>query len=125
LRKDEDEGFVEIFKELEGKIYDMYFEASEEEFEWIDYLYQHGTPLGINANLAKEYIKYLTNSRLKAIGLKIIYPGVSKNPIPWINNWLHFGSTEGALQEIESVDYKSGALEMSDVDYSKFFKENE
>jgi len=125
LRKNDEEGFTEIFKSCESQIYDMYFQASEEEFEWIDYLMQHGSPLGINANIAKEYIKYLTNNRLKAIGLRIIYPGVSKNPVPWINNWLHFGSTEGALQEIESIDYKSGALSMGDVDYSKFFKFNE
>jgi len=117
LRKNDDEGFAETIEKLTPKIYDMYFEASEEEFEWIDFLYQHGTPLGINQNIAKEYIKYLTNLRLKAIGLKSIYPGSNKNPITWINKWLNFGSSEGALQELENIDYATGSIEMEDVDF--------
>jgi ribonucleoside-diphosphate reductase beta chain len=122
LRKNEEEGFVEIFEKLTPKIYDMYFEASEEEFEWIDFLYQHGTPLGINQNIAKEYIKYLTNLRLRAIGLKSIYPGSNKNPITWINKWLNFGSSEAALQEIEAVDYQSGGIVMEDVNFKEISK---
>jgi ribonucleotide reductase beta subunit family protein with ferritin-like domain len=122
LRKNEEEGFKEIFEEITPQIYDMYFEASEEEFEWIDYLYQKGCPLGINQNIAKDYIKYLTNLRLKAIGLKSIYPGNNKNPITWINKWLNMGSTEGALQEIENIDYQTGAIQMEDVDYKKIME---
>jgi ribonucleoside-diphosphate reductase beta chain len=122
LRKNDEEGFKEIFEEITPQIYDMYFEAAEEEFEWIDYLYQKGCPLGINQNIAKDYIKYLTNLRLKAIGLKTIYPGSTKNPINWINKWLNFGSSESALQEIESIDYQSGGLIMEDVDYKKLME---
>ncbi len=119
LRKDPEEGFQEIFEKITPKIYDMYFEASEEEFEWIDFLYQHGTPLGINQNIAKEYVKYLTNLRLRAIGLKSIYPGSNKNPIQWINKWLNFGSSEAALQEIEAVDYQTGGILMEEIDFKK------
>jgi ribonucleoside-diphosphate reductase beta chain len=124
LRKNEEEGFSDIIKKLEPKIYDMYFEASEEEFEWIDFLYQHGTPLGINENIAKEYIKYLTNLRLRAIGMKSIYPGSNKNPITWINKYLNLGSAESALQEIESVDYQTGGIIMEDVSYKEIFRKS-
>ena len=122
LRKNDEEGFKDTIEKLTPKIYDMYFEASEEEFEWIDFLYQHGTPLGINQNIAKEYIKYLTNLRLRAIGLKSIYPGSTKNPITWINKWLNFGSSESALQEVEAVDYQTGGIIMEDVDYGEVMK---
>lgn len=117
LRKDEEEGFTEIWKELETWIYDFYWKISEEEMEWIDHIFQHGSPLGLNPDIAKEYIKYITNTRLKAIGLKIIYPGSYKNPISWINKYLNLGASEGALQETESVDYASGRIIMEDVDF--------
>jgi len=123
LRKNEEEGFVEIFKELTPWIYDHYFKVSEEEFEWIDYLYSTGCPLGINQNIAKEYIKYLTNLRLRSIGLKSIYPGSNKNPITWINKYLNFGSSESALQEIESIDYQTGGIIMEDVNFKKIHQE--
>jgi ribonucleoside-diphosphate reductase beta chain len=122
LRKDDKEEFTEIFKDLEPEIYDMYFEASEEEFEWIDFLFQHGSPLGLNPEIAKEYIRYITNTRLKAIGMKIIYPGSYKNPITWVNKYINLGSSEGALQESEAVDYKSGGIIMEDVDFDTIWK---
>ena len=120
LKNDPEEGFQEAFKKMEPKIYDMYFEASEEEFEWIDYLYQHGHPLGINENIAKAYIKYVTNLRLRNIGLKIIYPGETKNPITWINKYLSMDASETALQEIENSEYKQGGIEMEHISGEDF-----
>jgi len=110
LRKDESEGFTEAFKEVTPQIYDMYWTACEEECEWIDLLYSKGSVLGMNATIGKQYIKYLTNQRLKAIGLRPIYPEITRNPIPWVEKWLEFSKIEGALQEEEAIDYKVGAI---------------
>ena len=110
LRKDEEEGFTKAWKEVEAKIYDMYWTACEEECEWTEYLYSKGSVLGMNAEIGKQYIKYLTNQRLKAIGLRPIYPDVTRNPIPWVEKWLQFSKIEGALQEEEAIDYKVGAI---------------
>lgn len=111
LRKDESEGFVEIWKSLESKIYDMFWKACEEECEWTEHLYSKGSILGMNAEIGKQYIKYLTNQRLKAIGLRPIYPEINRNPIPWVEKWLEFSKIEGALQEEEAIDYKMGAID--------------
>jgi len=110
LRKDESEGFTEAFKEVTPQIYDMYWTACEEECEWTDLLYSKGSVLGMNATIGKQYIKYLTNQRLKAIGLRPIYPEITRNPIPWVEKWLEFSKIEGALQEEEAIDYKVGAI---------------
>jgi len=110
LRKDEDEGFTQAWKEVESKIYDMYWTASEEECEWTDLLYSKGSILGMNSQIGQHYIKYLTNQRLKAIGLRPIYPDIQRNPIPWVEKWLQFSKIEGALQEEEAIDYKVGAI---------------
>ena len=110
LRKDEEEGFTQAWKEVESKIYDMYWTASEEECEWTDLLYSKGSILGMNSQIGQQYIKYLTNQRLKAIGLRPIYPEIQRNPIPWVEKWLQFSKIEGALQEEEAIDYKVGAI---------------
>ena len=110
LRKDDEEGFTVIWEELESTIYDMYWTASEEEFKWTELLYSKGSPLGINAEIGKQYIKYLINIRLKAIGLRPLYPEINRNPIPWVEKWLQFSKIEGALQEEEAIDYKMGAI---------------
>ncbi len=110
LRKDESEGFTEVWKEVEAQIYDMYWKASKEELEWTESLYSKGSTLGMNAEIGKQYIKYLTNVRLKAIGLRPIYPEITRNPIPWVEKWLQFSKIEGALQEEEAIDYKVGAI---------------
>ena len=110
LKKDGSEGFVEAWEELESKIYDMFWKVSEEECEWTDLLYSKGSILGMNAEIGKQYVKYLTNQRLKAIGLRSIYPEIDRNPIPWVEKWLQFSKIEGALQEEEAIDYKFGAI---------------
>ncbi len=110
LKKDETEGFVEAWKEIQSQVYDMYWKACEEECEWVEHLYSKGSTLGLNAEIGKQYIKYLTNQRLKAIGLRPIYPEINRNPIPWVEKWLEFSKIEGALQEEEAIDYKVGAV---------------
>ncbi len=123
LKKDPE--FKDIWTEVTSKVYDMYFEASEEEFEWADYLFSQGSVLGMNAEIGKLYIKYLTNQRLKAIGLKPIYPEVNKLPIPWVNKYINLGTTETSLQESEAVDYIVDPLvgEIDDIDFNKMYKE--
>ena len=120
MRKDDSEGFTEIFKEVTPEIYDMYWKACEEECEWTDLLYSEGSLLGLNAEIGKQYIKYLVNQRLKAIGLRPIYPEMTRNPIPWVEKWLEFSKIEGALQEEEAIDYKMGAINHNiDTDNAK------
>jgi len=127
LARNEDEGFSEIFKEVESEIYDMYKEAVEQEFEWADYLYSKGGIIGMNAQITKDYLKYICNRRLKAIGLKHIFPSHTKNPIPWINSWIEEAEIEDTPQETEITDYVQGGIDMGDdiddlSEYSDIFK---
>jgi len=123
LRKIDSEGFVEIFKEMEDEIIQMYQYAVEEEFEWADFLYSKGSVIGLNNIMIKDYLRYCTNLRMKAIGLKPMFPGYTKNPLPWIEAWINESSTEGTPQEDESTDYLSGAIDVNEeTDYNKFKK---
>ena len=100
-----EKAFKDIWQEVIPEVYDMYFEASEEEFEWADHLYQYGGIMGMNAEIGKQYIKYLTNQRLRAIGLKPIYPEIQENPVKWTNKYINVHNVETSLQESEATDY--------------------
>lgn len=115
--------FKDVWHELVPKVYDMYFEASEEEFSWADELFKHGSIMGMNAEIGKMYIKFLTNKRLQAIGLKPIYPEIKKNPLPWIRKYLDYSLFEKALQESEEIDYKLDPInyEKDNVTYEEIF----
>lgn len=120
LKKSSEEGFVDIFAELEETVINMYKQAAEEEIEWAQYLFQYGAVIGLNAKILEDYVKYLTNQRLKAIGYSAIYD-VHKNPIPWIQKYLTESKIEGAPQEQESTDYARGQVDNTqEVNYNFF-----
>lgn len=122
LRDVPDEGFQDTVKECEEFVFQMYRDAAEEEMEWIQYIFKDGSMIGLNTEILTLYMKYLTNQRLKIIGLPYIFEKV-QNPITWINRWIS-GSTEVqvAPQETEIESYVIGALKQADenADYSDF-----
>jgi len=97
--------FEKVFKRLNSWIYDAYFEAQEESFEWADHLFSKGNLPGMNAEISKQYTKYLVNQRLLALGLKPINPEVKTNPIKWSSKYINLHTVETSLQESEAVDY--------------------
>ena len=58
----------------------MFKLAAEEEMQWADYLFKDGSMLGLNADILKKYMMFLTNSRMKAISLYPIFDKTN-NPI--------------------------------------------
>jgi ribonucleoside-diphosphate reductase beta chain len=113
FKQREDEGFVSIMQEMNAEIYQMYSDAYNEEAEWIEYLFSQGSILGYNAEIAKEYLKYIINRRLKAIGQPIMFSGCSTNPIPWIESYINMDGVEVLPQEGEITNYISGGVDNS------------
>jgi ribonucleoside-diphosphate reductase beta chain len=121
LRTEESEGFVQVAKDCEELVYNMYKDAAKEEQEWAEYLFSNGSMLGLNAEILTKYMKWLTNRRLRGIGLKHIFDNTS-NPISWITNWTESGAIQEAPQETEKESYLIGTFkqDMGDADYSEF-----
>ncbi len=121
LRNEESEGFVEVARECEPIVYKMFEDATKEEVEWANYLFKDGSLLGLNAEILTQYMKWLTNQRMKAIGLKPMFEQ-SKNPINWMNNWVDSKSVQVAPQESEIESYVVGSLknDMEETDLSNF-----
>jgi ribonucleoside-diphosphate reductase beta chain len=121
LRKDPFEGFLHIVEECEPLVYQMYEDAVAEESEWCKYLFSKGSFLGLNETDLNQYMKYLTNIRMNAIGLKPFYEGI-ENPLSWMENWTSSKSVQVAPQETEISSYLVGALkqDVSDSDFMDF-----
>lgn len=79
-------------------IVQMVDEAVHQEIEWAHYIYGNKV-MGITESSAEQYIKWLGNNRLKAIGLPAIYEG-AENPYNHLA-----GSKEGNFFESTITDY--------------------
>lgn len=121
LATNPEEGFVEVAEELKPVIISMFRDAAEEEMQWADYLFKDGSMLGLNAEILKKYMMFLTNSRLKAIGFEPIFDK-TQNPINWINTWTNSGDLQVAPQESEIEAYNKGAVnnDLAGSDFSDF-----
>ena len=121
LKTDESQGFVEIAKECEPIVYEMFKDAAEEEKQWAEYLFSKGTIWGLNAEILGQYMEYLTNLRLKGIKMDPIFPK-RDNPISWTANWSGDSASKGvqvAPQEVEITSYVVGQYEQ-DMESTNF-----
>ena len=122
LRSGEDDPeMAEIAKECEQDCYDLFLQAANQEKEWAEYLFEGGSMIGLNKDILCQYVEYITNIRMQAVGLKLPFE-VKSNPIPWINNWLVSDNVQVAPQEAEMSSYLVGQIdsEISEEDLSDF-----
>lgn len=108
-----------IVYEIEQEAIELYRAAAEQEMEWCDYLFKDGSMIGLNKDILTQYVKFITNSRMQALGLPILYPEIKSNPIPWINAWLSSESVQVAPQEVEISSYLIGQID-SNIDAKDF-----
>jgi len=110
LRKEGSEGFLEVIEDTKDEVQKMFTEAVNDEIEWAEYLFKYGSILGLNVQILTNYMKFIANQRLKAIGLKGTFD-VHQNPIPWIDSYLGNSKVEVLPQEVEISSYIVGALD--------------
>jgi ribonucleoside-diphosphate reductase beta chain len=122
MRDEWEEGFQKIVSDCEPIVIKMYEDAAKEEMEWAEYLFKDGSMIGLNAEILIQYMKWLTNNRMKLIGLPQIFDKV-QNPITWVNQWTG-GSTslQVAPQESELESYTIGSFkqDVDDESYDEF-----
>ena len=107
-----------IAKEQQTATIEIFRQAAEQEKAWAEYLFKDGSMIGLNASILKDYVEYITNVRIKAIGLEPIFENRS-NPLPWMNNWLVSDNVQVAPQESEISSYLVGQVD-SKVDKDDF-----
>lgn len=93
--------------DLKRKIYTAAEKMVELEDKFIDLAYGVNDMAGLSAEEVKQYIRYIADRRLIAMGLRGIFK-VKKNPLPWVDGML--GTTHSNFFEQKVVDYAKGAL---------------
>ena len=118
----EDPEMAEIALELEEECFEIFKSAALQEKEWAEYLFKDGSMIGLNKEILSQYVEYITNSRMSAVGLKPAFEGANQNPIPWINTWLSSDNVQVAPQEVEISSYLVGQInaEMNAEDLEDF-----
>ncbi len=110
-RDGDDPEMVEIMKEEEDWTYKMFDRCVNEEKAWADYLFKDGSMIGLNDKLLQQYVEWIANKRLKAIGLKSQYDiPASHNPLPWTQHWISSKGLQVAPQETEVESYVVGGI---------------
>ena len=107
----DDPDMVEIAKEEEVNVYNMFKQCVDEEKLWAEYLFKDGSIIGLNDKLLAKYVEWTANRRLKSIGLKAIFDTpISNNPLPWTEHWLSSKGMQVAPQETEVESYLIGSI---------------
>ena len=107
----DDKEMQKIAKECQQDVVEMYKLCVEEEKAWAKHLMKDGSIIGLNENLLGQYVEWIANKRLKAIGFDPVYDRpAGTNPLPWTQHWLSSSGLQVAPQETEVESYIIGGV---------------
>ncbi|WDE03021.1 ribonucleotide-diphosphate reductase subunit beta [Thalassomonas viridans] len=108
----DDPEMQEISEQLKDQALQIFLDVVDQEKEWAQYLFKDGSMIGLNAEILNQYIEYISNQRLAAIGLTSPFT-VKSNPLPWMNAYLVSDNVQVAPQETEISSYLVGQVDSS------------
>lgn len=108
----DDPEMQEIATELRDQGKQIFLDVVEQEKEWAQYLFKDGSMIGLNAQILNQYIEYISNQRLAAIGFDAPFD-IKSNPLPWMNAYLVSDNVQVAPQETEISSYLVGQVDSS------------
>ena len=116
----DDPEMQEIAEEERSNVISMFKNAVEEEKEWAEYLFSGGSMIGLNDKLLNQYVEWIANKRMKALGLDPIYDQpLRNNPLPWTQHWISSKGLQVAPQETEVESYVVGGIKQ-DIKKNQF-----
>ncbi|MDT0627034.1 class Ia ribonucleoside-diphosphate reductase subunit beta [Alteromonas sp. W364] len=117
----DDPEMAEIAEECHEEAKEIFLKAVQQEKEWAHYLFKNGSMLGLNEEILSQYVEYIANHRMAAIGMGQPFD-VKSNPLPWMNNYLNSDNVQVAPQETEISSYLVGQIdsEVASDDFEAF-----
>jgi ribonucleoside-diphosphate reductase beta chain len=109
----DDPEMAEVAKSCHEECVEIFRHAAQQEKEWAKYLFKDGSMIGLNYDILSQYIEYITNLRMTAVGLEPLFKNANQNPIPWISAWLVSDNVQVAPQEVEVSSYLVGQIDSS------------
>ena len=115
----DDPEFKQIILDNQEKARAIFVEAGNQEKEWANFLFKDGAILGLNENILSDYVDYLLNRRMAAIGL-IDRGSKMEHPLPWIEKHFTSDNSQVAPQEVEISSYVTSSVknDIQDLDLS-------
>lgn len=100
-----------IAHQEKNNVLEMFRKTVDEEKMWANYLFKDGSMIGLNDKLLHQYIEWVANRRVKAIGFDPLYNIPAKNnPLPWTEHWISSKGLQVAPQETEVESYIVGGI---------------
>lgn len=108
LKKDPEWAY--IFIENKDEIRQMYSNAVDADYLWIDYLFEDNPILlGIGSSILKEYVDYNASIVMSSVGVEKLKEEVF-NPCVWSNSYSKSSNVQTAMKEKNSANYLLGRL---------------
>lgn len=118
MKGKDDPEMAEIAEELKDEAKAIFMLAVDQEKEWAGYLFEQGSMIGLNKDILCQYVEYIANHRMSAIGMGQPFD-ITTNPLPWMNNYLNSDNVQVAPQESEISSYLVGQID-SEVNAGEF-----
>lgn len=117
----DDPEMAEVAEECKEEARQIFMTAVEQEKQWAEYLFQYGSMIGLNKDILCQYVEFIANQRMMAIGFEALFE-IKSNPLPWMNNYLNSDNVQVAPQEAEISSYLVGQIdsEVSSDDFGDF-----
>lgn len=118
LMRDENEGFVHLFKTdwFKKEINEIVHGIVEDELMWAEYLLSFGPIKSLTMDVFNNFMKYYANERLKNISMDPLYPNVIKDDsIKWFEMYKDINKDNTAQQESTALNYNIGNM---NIDYN-------
>lgn len=94
----------------------MFHECIAREHAWTDNLFSEGRSLvGTNAETVKQFVLYCAKDPAKLLGIPTTYKFPSKNPMPYVDDWIDISKTQSAPQEQDNNQYKLNTIVRDDA----------
>ncbi len=90
---------------FQNEVIRMILEGTQLEIEYAEDTIKHGV-LGMNANMMKEYLQFISNRRLAQLGLAEQNPG-AQNPFPWMSEMIDLRKEKNFF-ETRVTEYQVG-----------------
>jgi ribonucleoside-diphosphate reductase beta chain len=107
----DDPEMQKIAKEEEEWVRYAFKTCVDEEKLWAQHLFKDGSMIGLNDKLLNNYVEWIADRRMKAIGMKPEYDiSFKNNPLPWTEHWISSKGLQVAPQETEVESYVVGGI---------------
>lgn len=113
----EDPDFIKIAEETKDDCVRIFTECVDQEITWAEYLFKHGSMIGLNKEMLVTFVKERAAKVMKQVKLPTKYE--SGDSLPWTKRWISGSDVQVAPQETEQSSYISGNVKQ-DVDAKTF-----